>query len=93
MPASYSRNHYADRRHVCSMCPKSFIQKSDLTIHIRSHTDERPFACTVPGCDKKFRTSSHRRDHMSTHAAQNAFQCEFCQKMFKAERILQGHLR
>lgn len=89
----HTKNHYADRRHVCSMCPKSFIQKSDLTIHIRSHTDERPFACTVPGCDKKFRTSSHRRDHMSTHAAQNAFQCEFCQKMFKAERILQGHLR
>jgi hypothetical protein len=21
----------------------------------RIHSDERPFACTVPGCDKRFR--------------------------------------
>ncbi|XP_055529527.1 zinc finger protein 624-like [Wyeomyia smithii] len=87
------KNHFAERRYNCSMCPKAFLQKSDLTIHIRSHTDERPFSCTVAGCDKKFRTSSHRRDHMSTHAQEKKYQCDVCQKYFKAERILQGHLR
>ncbi|XP_053688280.1 zinc finger protein 37 homolog [Sabethes cyaneus] len=87
------KNHFAERRYNCSMCTKAFLQKSDLTIHIRSHTDERPFACTVAGCDKKFRTSSHRRDHMSTHAQEKKYQCDVCQKYFKAERILQGHMR
>ncbi|XP_055622751.1 zinc finger protein 699-like [Toxorhynchites rutilus septentrionalis] len=89
----HMKNHFAKRRFTCTMCPKAFFQKSDLTIHIRSHTDERPFTCTVSGCDKKFRTSSHRRDHMSTHAEEKKYQCDICQKHFKSERILQGHLR
>ncbi|XP_065081614.1 zinc finger protein 26-like [Ochlerotatus camptorhynchus] len=89
----HSKNHFADRRYTCTMCPKAFLQKSDLTIHIRSHTDERPFTCIIPGCDKKFRTSSHRRDHMSTHVEEKKYQCHICQKYFKAERILQGHIR
>lgn len=89
----HTKNHFANRRYTCSMCPKAFLQKCDLTIHMRSHTDERPFSCTVEGCDKRFRTSSHRRDHMSTHAEEKKYQCDICLKHFKAERILQGHIR
>jgi hypothetical protein len=34
---------------------------------MRSHTGEKPFTCTVQGCDKKFSTSSSCKRHILTH--------------------------
>nr|XP_029724159.1 putative zinc finger protein 286B isoform X2 [Aedes albopictus] len=36
----HTKNHFANRRYTCTECPKAFLQKCDLTIHMRSHTDE-----------------------------------------------------
>jgi len=36
---------------------------------MRSHTGEKPFTCTVHGCDKKFSTSSSCKRHILTHDA------------------------
>ena len=32
-------------RHACSYCAKSFQKPSDLSRHVRTHTDDRPFSC------------------------------------------------
>lgn len=34
-----------DKRFTCSLCPKQCVSKSDLQIHMRSHTNERPYEC------------------------------------------------
>lgn len=34
-----------EKRFTCSMCPKQCVSKSDLQIHMRSHTNERPYRC------------------------------------------------
>ncbi|KAK3865422.1 hypothetical protein Pcinc_028968, partial [Petrolisthes cinctipes] len=39
---------------TCQICFKTFACQSALEIHIRSHTKERPFKCTI--CDRGFST-------------------------------------
>ncbi|BFZ58512.1 hypothetical protein PYCC9005_005575 [Savitreella phatthalungensis] len=55
-------------RYVCEQCFKPFSRPSSLKIHLHSHTGERPFSCTVAGCDKSFSVRSNLRRHLKTHA-------------------------
>lgn len=38
-----------NNKHRCKFCGKGFSSNSALTIHIRSHTNERPFVCKECG--------------------------------------------
>ncbi|XP_076046180.1 homeotic protein spalt-major-like isoform X3 [Oratosquilla oratoria] len=44
---------------TCTLCFKTFACQSALEIHIRSHTKERPFKCTI--CDRGFSTKEGGR--------------------------------
>lgn len=54
-------------RYVCDECQKSFSRPSSLRIHQHSHTGERPFVCTVKGCERAFSVRSNMRRHMKVH--------------------------
>ncbi|RIA97198.1 hypothetical protein C1645_871565 [Glomus cerebriforme] len=54
-------------RYQCSYCSKRFSRPSSLRIHIYSHTGEKPFVCTEPGCGRKFSVQSNMRRHLRVH--------------------------
>ena len=52
------------RGHECDVCEKVFRYPSQLTRHMRTHTNEKPFECHV--CEKRYRYAQSLRYHMRT---------------------------
>lgn len=55
-------------KYHCPYCDKGFSRPSSLRIHTYSHTGEKPFVCTEPGCSRKFSVQSNMRRHLRVHA-------------------------
>lgn len=54
---NHYKTHLSQKDFVCTYCNKGFTQKINLQSHIRAkHTMEKPFICTVEGCDKAYPT-------------------------------------
>ncbi|WP_458373421.1 RHS repeat-associated core domain-containing protein [Pseudomonas laurylsulfatiphila] len=72
------------KKHTCPDCGKAFLPR-DFTQHLRVHTDERPYACEVSGCGKRFKRSSHLTVHNRTHTGDKPYACTFpgCNLKFK----------
>lgn len=55
--------HFKIKNFACTECGKKFYLKKDANDHLRVHTAETPYECTMHGCSKKFRTASMLNDH------------------------------
>ncbi|KAG0761237.1 hypothetical protein G6F57_007989 [Rhizopus arrhizus] len=53
--------------YVCPQCTKPFTRPSALQTHIYTHTGERPHACDMPGCGRRFTVISNLRRHLRVH--------------------------
>jgi len=51
--------------HHCHICNRGFLNKSNIKVHLRTHTGEKPFGCEH--CSKAFRQKAHLLKHMSIH--------------------------
>lgn len=56
-----------DKAHVCPHCKKRFRRLEHVKRHERSHTLEKPFACSIDGCGRYFSRSDNLKAHEKTH--------------------------
>lgn len=55
---------------------------SRLEIHMRIHSDTRPYLCSVPDCGKRFHTNGNLRKHSFIHTGEKPHKCGICDKSF-----------
>ncbi|XP_073524648.1 gastrula zinc finger protein XlCGF66.1-like [Phyllobates terribilis] len=75
----------------CSECGKHFKNKSHLTVHEKTHRNEKPFPCSE--CGKCFSKKSSLVEHRKKHTGEKPFTCLECGKSFNRKAYLIGHQR
>ncbi|XP_075425377.1 uncharacterized protein LOC142465258 isoform X1 [Ascaphus truei] len=78
-------------KYKCSDCGKDFNNKSDYTIHQRTHTTERLYKCSE--CQKCFTSNSALVKHQTIHRAKKQFSCSKGEKCVSQNSQLFIHQR
>uniref|UniRef100_A0A667YQI1 BCL11 transcription factor B b n=1 Tax=Myripristis murdjan TaxID=586833 RepID=A0A667YQI1_9TELE len=81
------------RSDTCEYCGKIFKNCSNLTVHRRSHTGERPYKCDL--CSYACAQSSKLTRHMKTHGqfGKEVYRCDICHMPFSVYSTLEKHMK
>lgn len=68
--------HLKVRTHLCNYCGYNTTSQSNLRVHLRQHTKDKPFTCEE--CD--YRTADHNslRRHKMKHTGERPYKCPLC---------------
>ncbi|XP_045782896.1 uncharacterized protein LOC123879297 [Maniola jurtina] len=88
-----SQENPAEKKELtsCDVCDKQFKDETDLNLHIKTHTVEKPYRCNL--CPKEYTEKSSLTYHLRTHFGEKPFYCEVCDKRFTQKSTLTDHTR
>ncbi|CAH0404099.1 unnamed protein product [Chilo suppressalis] len=67
---------------VCGICGKHLAYSANLKSHMRSHLDIKPYKCTFPGCNNRYKEKSSVKKHAVIHYPEQQMYCDECGKGF-----------
>ncbi|KAK5637826.1 hypothetical protein RI129_000188 [Pyrocoelia pectoralis] len=73
---SHVRRHFI-KKFPCTYCGKKF-SNDKLRLHMRSHTNEKPYPCEQ--CPARFTTGTSLKRHRLSHTGEKPFICDVCGK-------------
>jgi uncharacterized Zn-finger protein len=78
-------------KHKCETCKKRFPSPSQLNIHKRVHSKQKPFAGNQ--CQITFSRKDNLSRHKRVHSGERQFNCDICPKTFTTSQNLVTHKR
>lgn len=75
---------------TCEICQKVLVDKTRLTIHMRTHSGQKPFQCTL--CDKSFSQKRSLTEHHLVHEKTRRFKCDICDRSFVQKNHFKYHM-
>ncbi|KAJ8709704.1 hypothetical protein PYW08_009708 [Mythimna loreyi] len=94
-----ARKHYESehpdteylKRYMCDVCGHTTRQYANLIVHMRTHTNEKPYGC--PHCDRRFNMPSNRDRHLVVHTGEKRYQCQHCNRRFTQSSAVKLHIQ
>lgn len=74
----------------CELCHRKYTCKSNLDMHMRTHTGERPFVCEI--CGKRFAQKNSFNLHQHIHNDRIPYACNICGQQFKWKHSMNKHI-
>ncbi|XP_055850569.1 uncharacterized protein LOC129915129 [Episyrphus balteatus] len=80
----------AQENHQCTFCPTVFKSISHLMEHMKVHTSDQPFICSL--CGKGFSSNDDLITHrLIQHNKSKPYQCDQCEREFRTSLELKKH--
>ena len=86
------KSAHAPRKHICTICSKSFPFKSGLRQHMTVHIKQKHHRCFAGNCKWSYKWASDLNHHDKTHIDWK-HQCPDCDYSSREERLYKCHLK